>query len=212
MNFVLDPSLVLYLPLWKRDGSSFMSDDAYGHTCTVTTASWGVQGRTFVGTGYLTVPSNAAFNFTASAFTIESWVKITNLVLDQRTVVSKPTSYWDAFRADPANAYWFSTHDGAAEHTSKMADNSSVINTWYHQVVTRIGANATPYVNGRLVSWNLAGDHTTIVTNANNLQIGALGTASQKFHGIIGEVRIYNRALTPLEIQHNFLSTKWRYK
>src|SRR3990167_5915362 len=48
-EFGLDPSLVLYLPLWKKDGSSFMSDDAYGHLATVTGATWGSQGRTFDG-------------------------------------------------------------------------------------------------------------------------------------------------------------------
>ena len=33
------------------------------------------------------------------------------------------------------------------------------------------------------------------------------------FHkGLIGEVRIYRRALTPTEVQHNYLATKWRYQ
>ena len=31
------------------------------------------------------------------------------------------------------------------------------------------------------------------------------------FKGLIGDVRVYNRALTPLEIQRIYLATKWRY-
>jgi len=49
MNFVFDPSLELYLPLYELDGSSFMSKDACGHICLVTGALWGSQGRTFDG-------------------------------------------------------------------------------------------------------------------------------------------------------------------
>ena len=49
MNFIFDPSLVLYLPLHQRDGSSFMSKDAYGHVCTVTGAVWTPEGRLFDG-------------------------------------------------------------------------------------------------------------------------------------------------------------------
>lgn len=34
-GFILDPRLVLYLPLWKLDGASFADHSAYGHLCTV---------------------------------------------------------------------------------------------------------------------------------------------------------------------------------
>ena len=49
MDFIFDPSLVLYLPLYQPDGASFASRDAYGHLCTVTGALWTPQGRTFDG-------------------------------------------------------------------------------------------------------------------------------------------------------------------
>ena len=48
-RFKLDPSLVLYLPLYELDGSSFRSRDAYGHLATVTGALWTPQGRTLMG-------------------------------------------------------------------------------------------------------------------------------------------------------------------
>ena len=43
MGFIFDPSLVLYLSLWKLDGDSFMSKDAYGHLCTVTGALYSIN-------------------------------------------------------------------------------------------------------------------------------------------------------------------------
>ena len=49
-DFIYDPSLVLYIPLHQLDGSLFMSQDAYGHLCTVTGAAWTLQGYDFDGT------------------------------------------------------------------------------------------------------------------------------------------------------------------
>ena len=50
MNFIFDPSLVLYLPLYQLDGASFVSKDAHGHLCSVTGALWRPNGRWFDGT------------------------------------------------------------------------------------------------------------------------------------------------------------------
>ena len=61
MDFIFDPSLVLYLPLGQLDGTSFVSQDAYGHLCTVTGTVWGSRGRYFDGADDL-VNANAAIN------------------------------------------------------------------------------------------------------------------------------------------------------
>jgi len=53
MDFIFDPSLVLCLPLYERDGSSFPSRDTYGHLCTVTGALWRENGHYFGGLDYL---------------------------------------------------------------------------------------------------------------------------------------------------------------
>ena len=47
MDFIYDPYLVLYLPLYQLDGSSFASRDAYGNPGTVAGALWRPQGRFF---------------------------------------------------------------------------------------------------------------------------------------------------------------------
>jgi len=44
-----------------------------------------------------------------------------------------------------------------------------------------------------------------------DLIIGEARNLARDFDGRIGEVRLYNRALTPLEIENNYLATKWRY-
>ncbi len=49
--YAIDPTLVLYLPLWKKDGTALSTDDAYGHACTVvgTGGYWELQGHSFPG-------------------------------------------------------------------------------------------------------------------------------------------------------------------
>ena len=39
MDFIFDPSLVLYLPFYELEGASFASRDAYGHLCIATGTS-----------------------------------------------------------------------------------------------------------------------------------------------------------------------------
>ena len=57
-RFLLDPSLVLYLPLYQLDGASFMSRDAYGHLGVNYGSTWTPQGRSFDGVDdYVIVPN-----------------------------------------------------------------------------------------------------------------------------------------------------------
>ena len=49
MDLIFDSGLTLYLPFYRLDGSSLISKDAYGHSCTVNGAAWRTQGRYFDG-------------------------------------------------------------------------------------------------------------------------------------------------------------------
>jgi hypothetical protein len=69
-------------------------------------------------------------------------------------------------------------------------------NVWSYYTLTYDGTTARLYVNGALRS-SVAGTH---VTNNEPLMIGAWTTSSEFFDGVIDDVRIYNRALTPAEI------------
>jgi len=73
--------------------------------------------------------------------------------------------------------------------------------TFYHVACTWDGATVSLYVNGAL---NASSDQT-IAPNGNTspLYIGQFGGNSDRFAGTIDEVRIYNRALSPTEIQQD---------
>src|SRR6185295_7336602 len=77
------------------------------------------------------------------------------------------------------------------------------LNTWYHVAGVYDASTRTlnVYVNGVLNNGVLAGTvPATQVNSSVNVNIGRR-TGGFYFNGIIDEVRIYNRALTPAEIQ-----------
>ncbi len=81
------------------------------------------------------------------------------------------------------------------------------VNTWYHIVAVRIGLTAKIYING--ISQPLTqrgapgGSGTTVPTSGyGNTTIGRAGSFSgQYFSGQIDDVRVFNYALTPVQVQ-----------
>jgi len=66
--------------------------------------------------------------------------------------------------------------------------------------------NGEPRETAKAVSGNL-----DVVVD---VWVGADPTFGGRWYldGLLGELRLYNRGLTPLEIQHNYSATNWRYK
>ena len=59
----------------------------------------------------------------------------------------------------------------------------------------------------------MAGTRLGEVTGtATNQYIGATIESGEFWFGFIGEIRIYNLALTPLVVRNNYVTTKWRYR
>ena len=210
-DFIYDPSLVLYAPLHKKDGSSFMSDDAYGHLCTVTGALWTSQGRDFDGIDDVINCGNNPVLALQYPFTIEYWLKIINRLATDASgnIVHKSYNFisrisYGATLAETKGAFF------------RITPNSNFLTAsylpypdWGHFTTTFDGENIRFFINGQ---FDVAHAHTDqLATSTNELQIGFF-VANERFVGSIGEVRIYNQALTPLEIQRNYLASKWRYK
>jgi len=221
MNFVFDPSLVLYLPLYELDGSSFASRDAYGHLCTVTGALWRPNGHYFDGADdRIAVADSAGSAFDLiTAMTYEVWVKPGNGGDNYGRFLSKTDANPYANRkvmlgkelADETNVRWEHS-DLAGGGVLNSGAGAMVVDAWNHVVGTYENSGQKfIYVNGASVaSATQAG--TVASTAGGVLWIGSLFATNQNFLGDIGEVRIYNRGLTPQEIQHNYLATKWRYR
>lgn len=214
MDFIFNPSLVLYLPLHELGGASLASKDAYGHLCTVTGALWRPEGRWFDGSDdFIGLGSHAIFDITDS-LTLEAWVYPESVTGD-RTFISKGYQGNNApfnFRLE-GNKFNFHSFDNNVKVFNATASRVTTVNRWYHAVATfdksLSSGNARIYINASLDG--TASYTNPLSTNTETVRVGK-HTTTAFFSGIIGEVRVYNRALTQQEIQHNYLATKWRYQ
>ena len=217
MDFIFDSSLVLYLPLHQLDGTSFMSKDAYGHLCTVTGATWRLNVRYFVGTDDLINCGTDSRMILTNKFALEAWVKADEVAQGTQGVLTRRVLVYDGYQLNITTdnaSVWVSNGS-----TWKNAASGSVISVgeWYHLVGTfdnsLASGNLRIYVNGILKG----STDTTITiscTSSSPVKVGTTYTGGIYYtlEGFVGETRIYSRPLTPQEIQHNYLATKWRYR
>lgn len=207
-NAIHDPYLVFHADLKKHDGASFTSDDAYGHLCTVTGATWGMQGRSFdiAHDDIITIPDSTNWNIGASDFTIIVWAKHSELgvVHPYLTQAVSNDFYW-FFRKQADNTIIFTYKNGdnlVANRVNVAGTNTLSINTFYQLAVTKIGITYQLYING----FPEPSPITQSVSNsdfAHTLQIGGYPdlTANTSIYGIIGEVLLYlGKGLTQAEI------------
>ena len=142
---------------------------------------------------YLTVPDNAAFDLSTSAFTIEGWVYVTATSGSQQTLVAKGTgadnqaSYHIALNGSNW-VYYLSGNGSTWSIASNVTIGAYTINTWQHIALVRNGSVFTPYLNG------VAGTTTTSATalfDSNKVfSIGADDATTQKLTGYISNVRL----------------------
>ncbi len=209
--------LVLFIPLWHPEltGSPFLSKDLNAFSCAVTGATWGTTGRTFDGINdYIATGAFTALDFGASDWTALVWAKITGtgVVDGEQTLFAKTGATW----ATPGKQLKW------VEATTKFAfgawgigdyafNTAFPINIWHLVGVT---FNDTTNLTSFFVDAVADGSATVALTADNathTLRIGFSGDILP-MKGIIGEVFLYNRALTVTEIQHILLATKWRYR
>jgi hypothetical protein len=79
---------------------------------------------------------------------------------------------------------------------------------WYYAVATFDGTIRSIYVNGSLIGSDTPTGHD--VTTSSNLTIGVTNT-SEYFDGSIGDVQIFDRAITITEVLQNYNSFVTRY-
>jgi len=197
-RYILSTNPLLYLPLYRLDGSSFLSADGMGYLCSVTGALWTPQGRTFGGTGDKITLSVSI----PSAGTLEGWF------------------YWGIL----------STTKGVHQSLYSHLFQHSINNYIYTRQATRYWTTPLPVVgkfNHIVLTWTDSTNELTwnyyldtVLGTPVGGGVGVLGLTrigcflndTNFFQGKVGEVLMYNRALTPLEIGQLHQVTKWRYK
>jgi hypothetical protein len=151
----------------------------------------------FNGAGLVTVPHSASLNLT-SGMTLQAWVFPTG-----------PLSAWSTLilKEQPGDLA-YALYAGSPNNRPSVYFNSDrsvggpaalPLNTWSHVAGTFDGSTLRFYVNGTLVASRAHAG--SIVTSTRALRFGGNTIWSEYFQGRLDEIRLYNRALSPAEIQ-----------
>jgi len=189
-------------------------------TSNITTGKYG-KALSFDGTDdYVSVPHSTSLNIT-NAITLEAWVKADNWA---------PDDYDSPFVTKASGADWgvwnlvHKVNDALTGLTGFRFEivisgtrykiwstTQGQTNQWYHLVGTFDGTTMRLYVNG--IEESSSVHSGSINTNSLNLQIGKqfwYGSTYSYFDGLIDEVRIYDRALRPSEINASYNNGLYR--
>ena len=205
--------LVFYAPLWQSKGSKFKSIDPYHHTCTVTGATWGSQGRTFNGTTNRIQTGASSLLSSPTSLSICHWIYPTNTADNKASLSHRSAGgdNWDWYYAlSSATTFGFRYWTSGAVFKDCSSAYTIPTTSFSFCVTTFDGTNARHYFNTVLVA--TVNQPGAINTSSQALTIGDDGFGTAYMGGRIGEAIIYNRVLSIAEIQHNNLATRWRYK
>ena len=188
------------------EGSGTVLGDSSGNVNNgaISGATWSTAGKfgsalSFNGTNNLvSIPDSNSLDLT-TALTLEAWVRPAALGTVWRTVLMKEQPgnlvydlYANTDKGFPETALWI-----GGERTARSSA-ALPLNSWTHLASTYDDATLRLYVNG-VQAASLA-QTGSVATSTGSLRIGGNNVWPEWFSGLIDEVRVYNRALTPSEI------------
>ncbi len=197
-------NMIAYYPL---NGNGYdLSDHGNNGTIYNATSVPGMHGSALYFNGYssyVSIPDNSSFTFT-NGLSISAWIRPEAKDMWYR-IVSKeaittttiPQNEWQLGMSMAGGLYF-----GVEQGSDQFYINGSgqiALNTWIHVTGTWDGSTMRIYLNGILQSEIV---HATppINRSTNNVYIGMSGDSRYYFKGIIDELMIFNRGLTPAEV------------
>lgn len=149
-------------------------------------------------------------NFGANDFSIEFWMKAPESFAPSitKTIISKrecgEDNYWSVYTDYSGKIFFKAGFNGLSSEirtSTKVADGK-----WHHIVVTREGRNGRIWVDGVPASRAAVLSSQMDINNNAQLQLGknVCSVSTDKYYkGVLDELRIYNKTLTPTEIKAN---------
>jgi FlaG/FlaF family flagellin (archaellin) len=179
-------------------------DDIGQYNGTIHGATWttGIDGSALNYNGTsdyvdMTNSSNFPLNNTIS---FEAWV----YTQEQKTAKIIQKGDWDGhgLGLDVWNGWNGGIYINGNKSSLYWGSGQPELNKWYHLVLTYDGLTLRLYVNGtEMDNHSVSGN---LRVNSRNMFIGSDAGAQKFFHGSIDEVTIYDRPLTPLEVESRY--------
>jgi hypothetical protein len=198
------PGLVAAYSFKEGAGSTVHDSSGNNNTGTISGATWTASGMygsalVFNGTNALVTINDSAPLHLTNAMTLEAWVNPSTVTKAWRDVVYKGNDAYylsatSTSKSLPALGGTFGNKNANTYGSAALPTN-----TWTHLAATYDGQYMRLYVNGVLVSSKT--QTGTLLSSTNPLEIGGDSIFGQFFAGTIDEVRVYNTALTQVQIQ-----------
>ncbi|PZG45515.1 sugar dehydrogenase [Spongiactinospora gelatinilytica] len=189
----------------EGSGTSVADASGNGHTGTARNASWAAgrhgQALSFDGSSsWVRVADAAALRLTG-AMTVEAWVRPVSVGDEYDTVVLKehPSGLSYGLFGSTSNVRPSSIVSISGE-TETFGSSPLTAGEWSHLATTYDGTALRLYVNGVPAGTQAVSGDIRVSTGW-DLFIGGNGFWGDFFSGLIDEVRLYDRALTPAQIQ-----------
>ena len=190
------------------DGKGSLARDLSGrdnHGMIRGGANW-VQGRMggalkFDGRDdFVEIPNERAFDLTGSV-TISAWIQVESFTKPWQAIVTKGDRAWRLHRANETKRVGFACSDLSRNLVGDLYGRKNVADgEWHHVAGVLDGARVSIYVDGVLDA--AADSSPNISVNDYAVLIGANAQiAGRIYHGLIDDVRIYDRALSGRELR-----------
>jgi hypothetical protein len=224
MGIAYNPKVVTNGLVFNFDARNIKSYPGTGTACYdlagQTTVGETVNSPTFNANGYFSFATDDYIRFPNSTaldvqtFTIEVWV---------RTNATSQNGFW--FEKGTVNSQYSLFQEGGGI-VCRINNTTGSVNTinpatatymnttnWYQVVFTFTSGSQICYINAVQVGTGTT--VATLATNTGGMSIGAYGgyTGSRGYfyNGDQSIAKVYNRVLTPNEVQQNFNATRSRY-
>jgi glucose/arabinose dehydrogenase len=200
------PGLVAAYNFNDGSGNTLIDRTGHGLNGTLTGPTWTAAGRNGGALSFDGVNDSVRVNDhndldLRTGMTVEAWVRPTALGNGWRTVV---------FKEQPGHmtyALYAGTDTGRPTGQAYVGGERDArgpsgipLNTWTHLATSYDGSTVRLYVNGSEV--RALGANGSMAVSTGPLKLGGNAIfGSEWFAGAMDDVRIYNRALTPAEIQ-----------
>ncbi len=210
-----EPGLVAYYPTNEATGTVIRDRSGNNRHAEAQSALWwacaapiGNPGHTVMQFGNsenrITIPYRAAFKVT-SALTLEAWIKPDRLDQTWQSIVQYPHA---ATHTSPFCDYSLVLSQSGGLHTridgvptQTYGAGQVTPQSWHHVALTWDGATITFLINGEPVGSEATDVSQIQYAHNNPLLIGANASGTEAFAGRIAEVRLWNVARSPAEIQ-----------
>jgi hypothetical protein len=133
----------------------------------------------------------------SSQITMSAWVKPTEITGERRDIIYGSLGYFMGINANgKATSY---IHNGVWKQAEQTTGTTPQLNQWSLITATYDGSTLRTYVNGVSVGSSAVSGQ---ISNPTRITIGQVfnGGGTERFKGLIDDVRIYPRALTQAEI------------